>query len=92
MERSHDLFKGIKVDDPESFKAQVLNNNNNNNNTETTIIDNNNSNNKNKRISVLELYKLPKDLRNVFGSIRGEFGDCLKSNEVNYYNNSNNYY
>lgn len=33
-------------------------------------------------VSVFQLLKLPKALRDIFGAVRGEFGECLKQSEV----------
>jgi hypothetical protein len=74
VERIHSLFRGIKVDDPESFKSNALNSEDSNNS--------NDSNKKGLKISVVQLYKCPKHIKDIFGSIRGTYGEHLKSVEV----------
>jgi len=74
VQRSHDLFHGIKTDDPEAFKAAVMN--------EKDDESKQQGGGSNGKVSVIELHKLPKAIRDIFGSIRGEYGDCLRSNEV----------
>ena len=34
------------------------------------------------KVAVVELLKLPKAMRDIFGSVRGEYGECLRPNEV----------
>ena len=79
IHRAHDFLRDIKVDDPEAFREHVNNNDNNNNN----IINNkSNKNNDKNKIQVIDLYKMTKHLREIFGSVRGEFGECLRLQEV----------
>ena len=33
-------------------------------------------------MSVVELLKMPKAMRDIFGAVRGEYGECLRPNEV----------
>ena len=34
------------------------------------------------KVSVVELLKMPKAMRDIFGAVRGEYGECLRPNEV----------
>lgn len=76
LHKTHDLFRGVKVDNPEVFKNNVLNSHNS-----SGGVDNNNSEpmsefgafqaahsaqisgDKNKKVQVLELFKLTKHLK-----------------------------
>eukprot|EP01036_Dinobryon_divergens_P027497 gene27497-36281_t len=70
VQRAHELFKGAKVNDPEAFKAAVLNK------------DEDGMTKGTGKVAVVELLKLPKAMRDIFGSVRGEYGECLRPNEV----------
>jgi hypothetical protein len=72
VQRNHELFRDIKADDPELFK----------NNINIQKDKNSNNNENNKGILVLELFKMPKPLKDIFGASRGEYGEYLKAAEV----------
>lgn len=97
LNKTHDLFRGVKVDNPELFKTTVL--------TATAapaaaevasdsspfLIGGSNSassgagggkNALSGKVQVLELFKLTKHLRDVFGTPRGEYGEYLRAGEV----------
>ena len=34
------------------------------------------------KVAVVELLKLPKAMKDIFGAVRGEYGECLRPSEV----------
>lgn len=103
LNKTHDLFRGVKVDQPEEFKSAVQN-------TSSAATGNNSSGAQegekgsefalysgisggggssgvgaagaNKKVQVMELFKLTKHLKDIFGVPRGEYGEYLKPGEV----------
>ncbi len=87
IKRMHDLFREYKVDDPDKFKESVKLRETNSSSTgasgNSDSIGYHGSNpNGNSKITVIDLFKMPRNLKDIFGNIRGEYGDHLKSNEV----------
>ncbi len=90
VQRTHDLFKGVKVEDPDDFKAVVaqrsVNTNsstaNDDGNQASSASSSSSSKKDDKKITVLDLYKLTKQLKDVFGSTKGVHGEYLTSHEV----------
>jgi hypothetical protein len=82
IQRVHELYKTVRVEDPESYRDQV----------NELLSDSNISNSKSGRassscqIKVVELYKFPKPAREIFGHVQGEYGEYLKISEVKYLN------
>lgn len=92
VQRTHDLFKGVKVDNPDDFKAVVAQRSANTNSSSTgddgnqaSSSSSSSSSKDDKKIAVLDLYKLTKQLKDVFGSIKGLHGEYLTSHEVSGY-------
>jgi hypothetical protein len=97
LNKTHDLFRGVKVDNPELFKTTVLSAAavpavteeaagsspfliGGNNTTSSTVGGGKNA--ISGKVQVLELFKLTKHLRDVFGTPRGEYGEYLRAGEV----------
>ena len=76
VQRQHDLYRGVKVDHPEEFRSHVLG---------TPSESEGSSARKSLgtgKIKVVELYKMSKPVRELFGTVRGQYGECLKQSEV----------
>lgn len=98
LNKTHDLFRGAKVENPEQFKLAVLSSTSTaaTPSKEETVstsafaqysaaaADNSNSSSAggSKKLQMLELFKLTKHLRDVFGTPRGEYGEYLRAHEV----------
>ncbi len=99
VQRAHDLFRGVKTEDPDAFKAAVAAKSSSAAGSSSeqsepvsefaqTIMAKQQqavaaaTGSGTNKISVLELYKLPKQLRDVFGSVRGVHGEFLSAHEV----------
>lgn len=99
LNKTHDLFRGVKTDQPEEFKSAVLSTS-----TSTSGANGNTDGEKgtsefaqysvqggvngsgggagSKKVQVMELFKLTKHLKDIFGVPRGEYGEYLKPGEV----------
>jgi hypothetical protein len=91
VQRAHDLFRGIKVGDPDEFKALVAKKGEaaplEDDQAESTSVlisaVKKSSAPGDNKITVLELYKLTKQLKDVFGSgLRGQHGEFFVAAEV----------
>jgi hypothetical protein len=97
LNKTHDLFRGVKVDNPEQFKAAVLNSGGPGSSSAgsgTGAAEGaqlfpgmggaaaGSVGKGAHKVHVLELFKLTKHLRDVFGTPRGEHGEYLRAAEV----------
>jgi hypothetical protein len=97
LNKTHDLFRGVKVDNPEQFKAAVLNSGGPGSSSAGSGtgaaegaqlfpgMGGGAAGSVGKgahKVQVLELFKLTKHLRDVFGAPRGEHGEYLRAAEV----------
>ena len=100
LNKTHDLFRGVKVENPEQFKTAVLNTNAAASISspipapagefaQFSVSGNNNSGvgsggggKNSSKVQVLELFKLTKHLRDVFGTPKGVYGEYLHAGEV----------
>ncbi len=73
----HQLYKGLKVNNLEEIKNRVVSFDK----SSGSKSDEKGKTNKNA-INIIELYKFPSNVREIFGNVKGEFGEYLKSNEV----------
>ena len=78
--RAHDLFRGINVADPMAYRSRVQNSSSNSNSTDKSS--SSTTGGKDKKISLTELYKLPRNFKDTFGVTRGQFGEHLTFGEV----------
>ncbi len=77
VQRIHDLYKGIKVENPDSFRKFMLSNSQGDSTSaaSTAISEG--------KINVVDLYKLPKHaVKYLFGDMKGQYGKYLKLSEV----------
>jgi hypothetical protein len=93
VQRAHDLFRGVKVADPDEFKALVAKKGEavsaEDDQTESTSVlisaAKKSSAPGDNKITVLELYKLTKQLKDIFGSgLRGVHGEFFVASEVRF--------
>jgi translation initiation factor 2D len=87
VKRMHDLFREYKAEDPEKFKEAVSNagsgsGGGGSGSTDSSVVGYHTSSNATGKIVVIDLFKMPRNMRDIFGMIRGEYGEHLKSNEV----------
>ena len=98
VQRAHDLFRTVKVPDPEGFRANVTKPANATDGGQDDGDDGKSpffamgssssgsgaggNSGKGGKITVVELFKFPKNLKDVFGSVRGQFGEHLRVSEV----------
>lgn len=94
VSRTHELFRGIKVPNPDAFKARVAASDNPVSAAEAVAATGGGTASFSQQSStagtgggikitgVVELLKPPKTMREVFGAVRGEFGECLRLGEV----------
>ena len=80
--RSHDLFKGINVTDPMAYRSRVQNSVSSNSNSNDKNSSTTTGGAKDKKISLTELFKLPRNYKDTFGVTRGQFGEHLTFGEV----------
>jgi hypothetical protein len=86
LEYKEKIFKFFQND--VNLKNLIIYNNNNNNTNNTTNNINNNlnkgENNSNKKnyLEIIELFKLPKNLKEIFLNFVGDNGEYLKASEV----------
>lgn len=71
----------IVINDAEHFKEEVLGNPSSTT-TDSAAASSTMSKSSSGKINVVDLFKLPKDLKEIFGFIRGEYGETLKAKEV----------
>jgi len=77
VQRVHDLYKGIKVENPDHFRKYMLSN------SQSDLSGASNAVAMEGKINVVDLYKLPKHaVKYLFGDMKGQYGKYLKLNEV----------
>ena len=77
IQRIHDLYKGIKVENPDHFRKFMLSNSQNDSSSAS------NTATSEGKINVVDLYKLPKHaVKYLFGDMKGQYGKYLKLSEV----------
>lgn len=97
LNKTHDLFRGVKVENPDRFKLAVTTGQLPPQSMTAPSVSGNAMSNSNSsgggsnsntttQISVVELHKFPKTIREAFKNssivLRGEFGEYLKGSEV----------
>jgi hypothetical protein len=88
VQRLHDLFRGVKVEDPDAFKAMVAQREagatGGGGGGAAPLVASADwvSTAATGKVTVVDLYKIPKQLREVFGARRGQFGEGLRSSEL----------
>ena len=85
IQREHEWFRGVKHDDPESYRASVLAESG----TEHFDLSgpsvrgmNNHDVIQKERMHVVDLFKLTKAWTHAFPTVKGQFGTCLSASEV----------
>ena len=77
IQRVHDLYKGIKVENPDHFRKFMLSN------SQSDLSSASNTATSEGKINVVDLYKLPKHaVKYLFGDMKGQYGKYLKLSEV----------
>ncbi len=77
IQRVHDLYKGIKVENPDHFRKFMLSNSQSDQSSAS------NTASSEGKINVVDLYKLPKHaVKYLFGDMKGQYGKYLKLSEV----------
>lgn len=101
VQRAHDLFRGVKIEDREEFLVRVAAASSTRKDGLVEDEDAEGGSSEfsksmarqqaaamkgsgDMKINVLELFKLTKQLREIFGSIHGSHGEYLTAQEVNY--------
>lgn len=90
LNKTHDLFRGVKVENPEQFKLAVQNSTAGTgagtgageSGTGLSAVGGAAGGKNAHKVQALELFKLTKHLRDVFGTPRGEYGEYLRASEV----------
>jgi len=85
LNKTHDLLRGVKVSNPDLLKQCVLNQSRG----DATAISSQpmdapgpTPGKQSHKLKVMELFKFSKPLRDIFGNVRGQYGEYLTSTEV----------
>ena len=81
VQRTHELYRGVKLDSPEEFRTQVMASGSGSS-ASTSGLAAPSTANKDVRLQILQLYKITKPLKTIFGSVRSQYGDCVSKAEV----------
>jgi hypothetical protein len=86
LNKTHDLLRGVKVTNPDLFKERVLSQSKGDTSVAGQSMDRQLSSDKQGRcrLKVMELFKFSKPMRDIFGNVRGQYGEYLTSAEVRY--------
>ena len=86
LNKTHDLLRGVKVTNPDLFKERVLSQSKGDTSVAGQSVDRQLSSDKQGRcrLKVMELFKFSKPMRDIFGNVRGQYGEYLTSAEVRY--------
>jgi len=81
LNKTHDLLRGVKVTNPDLFKERVLSQSKGDTSVAGQSVDRQPGR---CRLKVMELFKFSKPMRDIFGNVRGQYGEYLTSAEVRY--------
>ena len=86
LNKTHDLLRGVKVTNPDLFKERVLSQSKGDTSVAGQSLDRQLSSDKQGRfrLKVMELFNFSKPMRDIFGNVRGQYGEYLTSAEVRY--------